>query len=360
MHAAERSRQLGDTGESAPENWTLGGPAQPLDVLLMLFAKDQGALDRLVAEHERALGGACLVVARELAPKRTSDREHFGFRDGISQPWVEGAPHVPAGASTVRAGEFLLGYRNEYGTKPQSPHLADGTDLGKNGTYVVFRKLRQDVGAFWRYFNDNARGPDGRVHPHGAEYLAAKAVGRWPSGAPFEKAPTADDPSHRDANEFDFRADRDGLQCPITSHIRRANPRAGLTGDPEESLDVVKRHRILRRGRPFGDSLDRERARRGDDDGAVRGLYFIGISASIARGFEFIQRTWMNNRNFLGLYDDGDPIVGDQDPLRPGHLTIPEAPYRLRLAQLPRFVRVLGGGYFWMPGRAALQRLVSA
>ena len=141
------------------------------------------------------------------------------------------------------------------------------------------------------------------------------------------------------------------------SHVRRANPRDGRGGTAQQSEDVVNRHRILRRGRSYGPRLSPEDARAGRDDGAERGLYFLCLQSSVARGFEFIQQTWLANPGFLGLHREPDPIVGNCGGQY--HITIPAEPVRLRLTNVPTVVTHRGGGYFFVPSLSALARIAA-
>lgn len=387
MTTPHRQRILGDVEASAPEHWRWGGPATPVvDALLVLFAVDRR---ELAALDESLLEGAAAVGLRALDRLETSDLdavEHFGFRDGISQPPVDGLPRAQ-GPDAVRAGEFVLGYRNEYGRYATRPMVEGGAagllardpegsgrgDLGKNGSYLVFRQLEQDVLAFWRFVDGAAHaheaGADASAGPGGDVWaartrLASKMVGRWPSGAPLALAPDADDPSLVDENDFGYHdADPHGYGCPIGAHVRRANPRDSLDPDPgtERSLAVNKRHRLLRRGREYGPPLLLDDALNPVDPAALeakRGLYFICLNASIARQFEFVQSTWLNNPKFGGLYEDSDPLVSGHRRAG-GTFTIPERPVRRRVTGLPQFVTVRGGGYFFLPGVRALRYLAS-
>ncbi len=157
---------------------------------------------------------------------------------------------------------------------------------------------------------------------------------------------------------FDYLAhDRDGLRCPISSHIRRANPRDARGGSAADSRTVVGRHRIVRRGRSYGSPLPHADALAGRDDGVARGLYFLCLQSSIARGFEFIQQTWLANPGFLGMHREPDPLVGDS--AGKCHFTIPADPCRLRLTSIPSVVTTLGGGYFFLPSLTALARIAA-
>src|SRR5262249_23822244 len=160
------------------------------------------------------------------------------------------------------------------------------------------------------------------------ELFAAKLVGRWRSGAPLALAPERDDPelaTPTRRNCFDYlEHDADGLRCPISAHIRRANPRDARGGSAAESRTVVNRHRIVRRGRSYGAPLSHGDALAGRDDGIARGLYFLCLQSSIARGFEFIQQTWLANPGFLGLHREPDPLLGGSADAC--HFTIPGDP----------------------------------
>ena len=145
--------------------------------------------------------------------------------------------------------------------------------------------------------------------------LGSKFVGRWPSGAPLVLATRTSPPSPRRTTSA-TTDDARGALCPVGSHIRRSNPRDSLDPDPgsDDSLELNRRHRLLRRGREYGSSLTTEEALHAEDDGEPRGLHFICLSGNIARQFEFVQQTWLNNPKFAGLYDDADPLVGPSEP----------------------------------------------
>lgn len=340
MTTPHRTRILGDVGENAPATWDWGGPHSPVDAILLLYARDEASL----APLEEMPAGFSLI--RRLGTAELDGFEPFGFRDGISQPFVDGLGKSGPPEQTVRAGEFLLGYENEYGQTIDEPLL-------RNGSYLVFRQLRQDVGGFWRFCDEATRRADGSSDPEARVRLAAKMVGRWPSGAPLALAPDEDDPSLAEANDFAYHElDQRGARCPVGSHIRRSNPRDSLDPRPgsDRSFEINRRHRIVRRGREYGPPLPMERAL-GEDDGAERGLHFICLNANIARQFEFVNHTWLNNPKFGELYDDADPFFA------PGCFTIPTEGVRDRVTHVPRFVFVRGGAYFFLPGLAALRRL---
>ena len=382
MTTERRRRVLGDAEESAPEHWQWGGPATPdVDGVVLLYGADPRMVDLLQEATLADPTAAGLAEVRRLESSPLGYTEHFGFVDGISQPAVDGLHAAAPPADTLRAGELVLGYRNEYDRYTSRPLLdremdPDGdlpldeagsgsADLGRNGTYLVLRQLQQHVRAFWDFVGQAAgprsgsggdtSGRDGRIA------LAAKFVGRWPSGAPLTLSPERDDTELGRSNEFGYaELDVTGERCPVGAHIRRANPRDAL--DPSagagESLAIVKRHRILRRGRLYGDvvPLDQLLDVDGAGDDRERGLHFLCLCANLARQFEFIQHTWVSNSKFGGLYDDVDPIAGSP-PDGGGTFTMPARPVRRRVTGVPRFTTVRGGAYFFLPGIAALRHL---
>ena len=372
-----RSRALGDVARSAPAHWLWGGPETPVHVLLMLYAGTELQLRAAVDQQLAALAGGLARVYERTTQTLPERREHFGFADGIAQPEIAGSgglrSHSPSATS---AGEFILGYENAYSKLPFVPNARPELDqgahlrpcrgegegenkraaLGHNGSYLVVRQLEQDVPAFWEFMRQAAR--DGAAPSataaDGAVYLASKCVGRWPSGAPLVEAPEQDDPKLGSADDFGYHfRDRDGTRCPIGSHIRRTNPRDSLEPDPFSSRKVVERHRIMRRGRSYGDPIDKPWLNERRDD-AERGLVFMCVNANIRRQFEFIQQTWINNPKFDGLHDERDPLIGNA-PDTPGGFTIPRKPVRQRLEGLPAFVTVRGGEYFFLPSIRALR-----
>jgi len=358
---ASRARVLEDPD---PSSWQLGAPRDRLDVLVMVYATTERARHGDLATHRAALAATGATVYADELGWPMGLQEHFGFADGLSQPYVPGMHTGPRpGEDRIAAGEILLGYPNAYDQLPRSPIWND-FDLGRNGSYLVFRKLAQDVAGFWGWIDRHARSlarGNAAAAAELSELIAAKLVGRWRSGAPLVLAPDQDDPAHAApdrVNAFRYLAeDPDGLRCPISSHIRRANPRDARGGSPEDSETVVSRHRIVRRGRSYGAPLALEQARAGSDDGVARGLYFVCLQSSIARGFEFIQQTWLANRGFGGLHQEVDPLVGNSAGKY--SVSIPAEPFRLRLANLPSVVTTVGGGYFFLPSRSAIARIAS-
>ena len=401
-----RALRLGDTEESHPDHWDIGGTNTPtLHILLILHADTTPDSDdgiRALVEQQKDLidtQGGIEILHEEYAYRRDDDKELFGFKDGIGQPKIiginvrdqDGAEYE---GNLVNTGEMILGYPSQYDLYPTAPVVPaeddpddilpalttpHGTyptyrdktlkDLGKHGTYIVYRKMYQDVATFWEWILREVRRLDGQVTAARVIWLASKFVGRKPNGDPM--LPDADQLKTQD--DFLFaRRDPDGMSCPFGSHIRRMNPRDVLhPTDPDTSLATTAKHRILRRGRLYGEPLfdiallddlrDEHLAtlQALEDDGADRGLHFLSVNANIERQFEFIHDTWANNPNFNALYENRDPIIGDNDRSNQAssHMLIPQEPARIRTKALPRFVHVKGGAYCFMPGITALRYL---
>jgi Dyp-type peroxidase family len=374
MATEHRSRILGDARENEPAKWDWGGSdsKKAVDILLLLFAIDEPELDLLLERQRSSFSAGGIAEVLALAAGRQEDsREHFGFADGMGQPAIENTPagQKAAARNLIKAGEILLGHINTYdkpaeGPKvradrdPQHllPHGESGSrDLGHDGTYLVFRQLAQKVADLYHFLDDATRTPGGQLDPEASSRLAAKFVGRWPSGAPLVLSPDKDDPSLADADDFGyFDRDPHGFACPLGSHIRRSNPRDSLGPDTAKALASANRHRILRRGRSYGRRLKDPRV----DDGADRGLHFICLNSDIERQFEFVQQTWINNPVFGGLNGEVDPLMGHVDK-GDAIMTVPADPVRTRVHNIRPFVNVKGGAYFFLPSIRALRYLAS-
>lgn len=371
MDSERRQTLLQDNEESKPDKWSWGSrkKGNSVDLVLMIYSSDDATLNALNQE-EQALyqqHGLSLVVIKPFTPAVFGDvkkgefrKEHFGFADGISQPLVEGFPATAKvkenldDGQRIAPGEFVLGYENEYDRMTKIPKitsasksLKENESFGVNGTYLVFRQLEQNVSAFWNYFQQQTSNKSEQ------QWMASKCMGRWPSGVLIDEKQTQDPASEID-NTYDFSTDVQGQGCPIGSHVRRANPRAiGLGDTTEQSQKVVNLHRIIRRARSYGKPIEDQYY----DDEQERGLFFICINANIERQFEFVQHTWINNVKFNSLYDEKDPIIGAAVDAADNPMTIPKSPVRKRLHNLQRFVTTRGGGYFFLPGLAALRTL---
>jgi Dyp-type peroxidase family len=342
---AARAGDLGDVGESAPENWEQPLGSADLHVVLVAVSPDEERLEAALERAREAYRSMSGIEAiwRQNCHALPTETEPFGFRDGISHPAIEGSgiPGTNPKEVPFKAGEFVIGYPDELrGVQQTTPEI-----VGRNGTYVVFRKLHQRVADFRRFLQTNSKSLDEE------ELLAAKMMGRWRSGAPLALCPFHDDPElgadlHRN-NDFMFEEDdKAGLKTPGGSHIRRCNPRdASIAG-------VARIHRMIRRGTAYGPLLPEGVL---DDDGADRGLMFAFVGAHIGRQFEFVQSQWVNDGVFFGAGDDKDPIIGSNG--NAGSFTVPRKPVRRRIQGIPNFVVTRGGEYCFIPGLRALRWL---
>jgi Dyp-type peroxidase family len=373
MSEDSRSRLLGDydpkTKRStvADWDWRDGEGDSTVHLLLVIYGPEEHLVEKYCDELQLGYPDSGLRQIRKLVTiKREENREHFGFQDGISQPNIEAFGHrTDALNNTVALGEFLLGYPNQYGKIPAGPTVTDPNsgqewDFGRNGTYLVMRQLEQDVKGFWQYMADHSKNPDGTLNVVAAIALAAKLVGRWPSGVPLTISPDQDAPLLQDKNNFlfGFQQEENYGKCPVGAHIARVNPRDALAKDPKQSLKIASHHRILRRGRPYGrpfiTSMEPEELfSKAYATAEERGLHFICLNANISQQFEFIQSSWINNKKFNGLYNDADQVAGSQE----SDFTIQQRPVCRHLPAIPAFVKVKGGGYFFMPSHAALKFL---
>jgi deferrochelatase/peroxidase EfeB len=310
----------------------------------------------------------------------------------------------------VCLGEFLLGYPNEYNRYTERPLLDSSQaagddlpdaedqpgkkDLGRNGSYLVIRQLRQDVRAFWQYVDQATRS----LHETGygvVEAMVGRALEDGAPLTPLSQAPiagvgTTGSKAKREQdvrlNQFNYTADAEGTHCPYGAHVRRGNPRtADLPGNPsglfsklirmfgygstnlhDDLVSSVRFHRLLRRGREYGPGLSPEEAMRPAPPGdAERGLHFIALNANIERQFEFIQNAWMARTKFDGVTEESDPLLGNREPVEGCPFTdsfsIPqEGKVRKRIMEMPQFTTVRGGAYFFLPGIRALRYLSKA
>ncbi len=401
-----RSRRLGDVGKNAPSEWRWGRQDNSPHLAVMMYGKE-GAMEECEAEFKGPLWDTAFEVLELLETSHLGDVEPFGFVDGISQPVVdwEGKRKIHGDqlqySNVVSLGEFLLGYSNEYNEFTDRP-LLDATskaaadllpaldqpqkkDLGRNGTYLVMRQLEQDVRGFWKFVDQAAE-----ADPATRKRLAEAMVGRAIDGAPLVPVQLdpipgiGDDEKDRAYNQFTYASDPNGDRCPFGAHIRRSNPRNADFPNPvngmishllqtfgfqrksirDDLMSPTRFHRLLRRGREYGDELTPEDALQDKPDTSVHGLHFICINSNIARQFEFVQGAWLMSTKFNGLSEESDPLMGNREPVRgcpdPNMFSVPNGNgLREQCAGLPQFVTVRGGAYFFLPSLRALKYFAS-
>ncbi len=345
---AARAGIIGTTGSSAPDHW-IGGLARPdLHVIAILFARDVEERERCKREHERHVqncDGVRVLSSLDLEaiPQYALPHEHFGYRDRLTQPFIEGVNPEPTPGSgpAVKAGEFFLGYPDEEGPPANQPQPEV---LSRNGSYIAYLRLEEHVGAFRDFLRQHGDTPEKQ------EWVAAKLMGRWRDGTPLVLSPEksnaeiAEDPQR--TNDFNYgKMDPYGYGCPLGAHIRRMNPR--------DTAHNMNRRKMIRRGGTYGPFLPEGQP----DDGVERGIAsFIGC-ASLVRQFEFAMNVWTNDPNFHELGNERDPIFGTQDGTL--DMTIPKRPIRMKIKGLPSFTTVRGGAYFFLPGIKAMHYLTS-
>jgi len=342
----KRSQALGDHPEDL-EDWKVRDDTAHLMIIVAADAADDCSAE---VEHVRELirtrGGATEIWRDDGSALKgpLGQREHFGFRDGISQPGLRGrasddttdlltprsTPDSPTrgkpGQELVWPGEFVFGYPDQDGSRHRgkADWMKDGAgfllapEWARDGSYLVFRRLQQNVYRFHKSLQET-RGDST------AAAAGARIVGRWASGAPIIRAPNGDEPDFASDNEFTFA---EGV-CPGNAHIRKVNPRDDLA-----DVDQM-RHRLLRRGIPFGAKSDStpEAPVKDNDD---RGLLFLAYMTSIKDQFEFVMRSWANNKDFHNGGVGADALLD------------------------PRWIVPTGGGYYFAPSVSALKQELSA
>ena len=418
MGMAKRSKILGDFGDAAPSRWhwadaTEASTAVAEAVLLVYGISAEGMMLAVKVHSDllRIFGGEVIDQIGSVQTDKGFGFEHFGFRDGLSQPVIRGTSANKSNTpmrDIVEPGEFILGYENSQGFFPPSPLIRAEADLddnlpippvnelsrfpdfgrvdssamprdfGRNGSFLVIRELAQDVPAFEDHLNRTTqqmflnrlaeRDAGMKLTSDGfddierligqrpsTEWVAAKMMGRWRDGRPLvgnmiesDQPPTPAELS----NDFAYGVDDpQALACPFGAHIRRSNPRDSK--QPGDTLEqgITNRHRLLRRGRLY---------ERSSEDGAAepeRGMLFACLCSDIERQFEFVQQTWINAPDFHGLTDEPDPIVGARNASHSFTIPTPAGPINLKQpngGSMNRFATVRGGGYFFLPSRSAL------
>jgi Dyp-type peroxidase family len=344
---AARARQLGDEGVNDPKNWDKPYGTGQAHIGVIAFSDSEEKRRRALAvarEQYEGLSGVSVLAMQDFGAQ-PGDLNSLGYKDGIDQPAIEGSgvEPPPAYGRPIKAGEFILGYPGETGVPLPMPQP---DILGRNGTYVGFRKYQSRVGAFNQFLRENGSTEEER------ELLAAKLVGRWRSGAPLTLAPDKDNPAlgadPQRNNNFDYANDPHGRQVPFGAHIRRMNPRdTKLT-----RLTDVNIHRLIRRGTTYGLPYD-PNALSEEDNQVPRGAIFLFMSAKAMVTLEFLQQEWINNGDFIGAGGERDPIIGRQE--EGATFTIPRAPARRRIHGIQTFNVLKGGEYFFMPSLSALR-----
>jgi Dyp-type peroxidase family len=414
-----RSALLGDPtdvkAEGHPSNWVVGAPGAEIDALIVDAGDERAQVDERAEEIRKRLR----AVGAEIVYDENGDirpdlrgHEHFGFDDGVSQPGIRGraseadgdyvedryidVKQVPEtwlfglpGQDLVWPGEFVLGYP---GTSPDplipGPSSPTAPRWTRNGSFLVFRRLRQDVGLFWRTIREEAARLSQLpgFEKMTTEALAARIVGRWPSGAPVNRVPVGDDVEIGDNrlanNNFRFdsdsfalplkggyvdklpmaKADPAGITCPWAAHIRKVNVRD--SGSDMGGRDATYQRRVLRTGIPFGPPLADPFADEQDDpENGNRGLLFLCIQSSIESQFEFLTARWMGDPTRPKTPSGHDVLIGQNATPGEGRerrcVIFGEGLQQVMVSTKAEWVIPTGGGYFFLPSLTALREVLA-
>jgi Dyp-type peroxidase family len=413
----QRSALLGDPTDPTvlghPSTWSVGKPGEELDILVVVGGDDRKSVKERAGNLERRFVEIGAKVQRQLGDVRDDvegqkGHEHFGFDDGVSQPGIRGRAsdntedfiteryvdrsQFPAaalfgypGQDLVWPGEFVIGYP-QTGPDPLIPGavVEPSPWWTRNGSFLVYRRLLQDVGSFWRTMRDEAERLS-RLPGYDKlddVTLASRLVGRWPSGAPVNRTSAGDDTKLGDDqyanNHFRFdsdtpplklvghedgfdqaKADPIGATCPLGAHIRKVNTRDAPSDMGARSSTYERR--ILRVGVPFGPSAKNRYAKTSTGD-PERGLLFLGIQSSIEAQFEFLQARWINDDARPKSPGGNDMIVGQNAAAADGVRRCILFGKGLQQAQVEsagQFVTASGGGYFFVPSISTLANVIA-
>lgn len=471
-------------GRYSADNWFVGGPENEADVMLMIEADDrsdmldefsriQESIDSMQDKYGQSIDPGISILFKDEGanlPAPLTGHEHFGFLDGVSQPGLRGllsknkndvltlrqnpnkrdqkgdegkiiTAQGKPGQDLLHPGEFVFGYPRQIpkpNEKFDGPNATPGDDSlekeplacggkgpagpkwAQDGSFLVYRRLHQDVGAFHRFLHDVASkfkiaDPDNASAPR---LVGSRLVGRWPSGAPVLRSPDAENPVLADDdcanNNFEFqgktdriagpppkyadacvdngndfplsKGDPEGKLCPFSGHIRKTYPRDDEAlvndgkrprSDPGLNESYTQTHRLLRRGLPYGPVSRSTPDAPINDDFEDRGLQFLAYQTSICNQFEFVIKNWVNAIDFKETVADGgghDPIIGQNSAdgrIRKFTLSFPDPEGKgVRKAEITTddffketgktdWVLPTAGGYFFAPSIAALKRDLS-
>ncbi|KAK9546920.1 dye-decolorizing heme-containing peroxidase [Aspergillus fumigatus] len=295
-------------------------------------------------------------------PDPNESKEHFGYRDLISQPQLEGLDPAPKGKyepPLVPPGYIITNADQEPVGQP---------DWATDGSFLVFRKLKQLVPEFNKWLDGTAP-----KHHLTTDQLSARLMGRWKSGlclnilpihdehlhstgAPTFLTPCKDDPSLADCNNFDFQPGNSQEKCPFAAHIRKCRPRGDVKDTSTSSM--------MRRGIPYGDEVTKE-----ENDEQItkkeRGMFFLCYQSNIANGFRRVQEQWCNKNTFPPLKrgitgppgPGADPICGQSNGPDPFVMGLCDGQNNNIHVDLKSCVIPKGGEYFFSPSIKALTNI---
>lgn len=397
------ARSLGDrVSDGQPVDYVIGQDrARTPDVLFLLGCQDEGALDETsVTWRAEAEAAGLRLIYQERGHILPGEKEHFGYRDGISQPGSRGL--LPAsspqpltlrlldaadpeaalfgrpGQPLIWPGQFVFGYESQLEDPARPGPKVVGTDWMHNGSLLIFRRLRQDVREFRLFLQATAQELSVSLGEElSARQLGARVVGRWEDGTPVTLSPNSENANiSGDAlgtNHFAYggvagvrvrmesesarlipghSSDEAGLRCPLFAHVRKVNPRNLPTDQGGASRTLT--FQMLRRGIPYGPPYEP-----GQED-ADRGLLFLAYQTSFAKQFKVLNNLWMNNPAAPERDEEGhDLLVGQNETgdSRFGAFRDALGSEKARLQTISRWVIPTGGAFLFSPSLSFFERL---
>ncbi|KIJ27204.1 hypothetical protein M422DRAFT_191312, partial [Sphaerobolus stellatus SS14] len=356
LFSAGQKANAGAIGDNL-NNWEPAFLNQSIHGVFLVASDSVDNVHTQISQIRAILGNSISEVYRLGAAARPGDQqghEHFGFLDGISQPALQNFNTPLPGQVVVPPGIIIVGADGDAITT--RPSWATG------GSFLAFRQLKQLVPEFNAFLAANPLPVPGLTPAQGSALLGARMIGRWPSGAPVDLSPLADDPAlgadPTRNNNFTYMHDgfnftSDQTHCPFAAHTRKSNPRADLP-----ATAIVNKH-IIRSGIPYGPEVTGSEATSGITT-QDRGLAFVAYQSDISNGFFFLQANWFDNPNFIVGKSDPtpgwDPILGQILSTQTGPRFTsgldPTDPNRD--LTLPDFIISEGGEYFFSPPISAL------
>ncbi|KAJ7099856.1 fungal peroxidase [Mycena crocata] len=356
---------LGDPGTA---NWAPEFIGTKIHGVMLLASDTIDNINAELATIKSALGNSISEIYSLQGAARPNPvsgppqegHEHFGYADGISNPAVQGFQTPKPGQAVVPAGEILVGEAND--TITNRPAWA------KDGSFLAFRQLQQLVPEFNKFVTDNPIRAPGLTAKQGSDLMGARMVGRWKSGAPVFLSPLFDDPAlgadpNRN-NNFDYTESggpvppTDQSKCPFSAHIRKTRPRGDLLRPGQLQESPSSNHHVVRGGIPYGPEVTADEAS-SNTTKTERGLAFVSYQSSLGAGFQFLQRLWADNVNFVHGNVGFDPIIGANKGAARAVTGLDRNDVNRTITLVTDFVVSRGGEYFFSPSLSAIANTLS-
>ena len=385
-----RTQSDGTPEPAHPSHWKVGAPHRPFHAFVILAAVQDVRERTSPLARQIVESSGIELVYDEFGEDLPDSIEHFGFADGISSPGILGEfeaagerSHVTTrygvpsrdgiefgkpGQPLIWPGRVLVGMPRSGGDVPAA------SPLYRNGSFLVFRRLQQDVGAFYADTDALAIALGAQLSlPLDGTRLREVIVGRRQNGQPLMRDGAGPD-GHFELNYFGYAnaapdltladgsvvrgAARDltGARCPFWAHIRKVNPRDGANDLAEDAHNL----QVLRRGVPFGPAYDHSQPSAAINR-QERGLLFMSYQRNISSQFLALNSHWMNQFEvpagtghdlLVGLTQDATGRCAPRRADWPGtslQFSTPARPW----------VIATGGAYLFAPSRSAVAALAS-